>query len=460
MSSTVKMLQIYKGGQWMSLQTTAETAKNATAEKKEENNKKEQVKEKEVGYNFDALKGILNFANTQKLMTALQLVGIETQNFGFMGPMLNMQIGDSLGRIGGGKNLGKIKSALKLALLPNNAFTTIGPMLMFNKGIELPKEMFQVLTLTGGCSPIDMMLMNAIDSDDPGQLQQLAPIMMIQQFSGKEGGKGGFDMQSMLPLLMMNGGGGLFGGNKDGKGGNSMMSMLPFLMMNGGGGDLQSMLPILMMSGGLGGGKDSKGGFDMQSILPFMMMSGGGGLFGSGNTTKKDGTTQKQDNNPIMSMLPFLMMNGGGGDLQSMLPILMMSGGLGGNKDSKGGFDLQSILPIMMMSGGGGLFGGNNSGNTAQKNGTAAPKQDDPMSNIMSTMLLLKIGGMGGDSKGGFDMQSILPFMMMNGGGGGFGGNNLIQQMMMNQLGNSNPQLRMIMQFMQMQNGRSGGLFS
>ena len=88
----------------------------------------------------------------------------------------------------------------------------------------------------------------------------LLPLMML-------GGDSGVDIESILPLMLMQG--------QTGQGGTglNLQSILPLMLLKGkGNGGMKDMLPLLMMSGGLGGGQ-AQGG--LAGILPLLMLSGG-----------------------------------------------------------------------------------------------------------------------------------------------------------------------------------------
>lgn len=88
---------------------------------------------------------------------------------------------------------------------------------------------------------------------------------------------------------------------------------------------------------------------------------------------------------------------------------------------------MKAVMPFMMMS----MIGGNN-GNGNNKGG-----YDKPSTNTFESMLpmLMLPQLMGGKEGAAFDIQSILPFMLMSGMNGGQGnGNNIMQMLMMTQL--------------------------
>lgn len=86
----------------------------------------------------------------------------------------------------------------------------------------------------------------------------LMPLMLL-------GEDAGVDLDSVLPLLLMQGQTG-----QEGTGMN-LQSVLPLLLMKGNRGGKKDLLPLLLMSGGLGGA-GAQGG--LGNLLPLMLMGG------------------------------------------------------------------------------------------------------------------------------------------------------------------------------------------
>jgi hypothetical protein len=103
-------------------------------------------------------------------------------------------------------------------------------------------------------------LFNLLGTDGASNMQsQLLPLMMM-------GSDSGIDMESILPMMLMQ--------SQTGQGGTGMnlQGILPLLMMKGGmGGGKKDMLMMLAMTGGLGGGQ-AQGG--LGGLLPLLMMGG------------------------------------------------------------------------------------------------------------------------------------------------------------------------------------------
>lgn len=103
-------------------------------------------------------------------------------------------------------------------------------------------------------------LFNLLGAEGAAGLQgNLLPLMML-------GGDSGIDVESLLPMMLMQ--------SQTGQGGTglNLQSILPMLMMKkGGSGSKKDMLMMAMMSGGFGGGAGAQGGMGM---LPLMMMLG------------------------------------------------------------------------------------------------------------------------------------------------------------------------------------------
>lgn len=103
-------------------------------------------------------------------------------------------------------------------------------------------------------------LFNLLGADGASNMQsQLLPLMMM-------GGDSGIDIESILPLMLMQ--------SQTGQGGTglNLQGILPLLLMKGGaGGGKKDMLMMMALSGGLGGGQ-AQGG--LGALLPLMLMGG------------------------------------------------------------------------------------------------------------------------------------------------------------------------------------------
>jgi hypothetical protein len=187
----------------------------------------------------------------------------------------------------------------------------------------------------GGNSPIGGLaaLRDIYPDTADKDLKEVIPIQLIKSITGSQ--------SYFLPLILKDTG--MF---------DSLTNAITNIGGSGGSGDLSSIMPLLLLSGGgLGGGAGGSSG-GLSSILPLLLLSGGGSGGGSSS---------------LSSILPLLLLSGGGsgglggalgglgggsgGGLSSILPLLLLSGGSG----SSGG--LSSILPLLLLSGGGGLGG-------------------------------------------------------------------------------------------------------
>ncbi|CAK8696842.1 unnamed protein product [Clavelina lepadiformis] len=270
--------------------------------------------------------------------------------------------------------------------------------------------------------------------DDSGSDSNLILLYLMTQggLGGGTGGAGG--LGSLLPILLLSNsslGGSLTGGD------NNLLTLLLLTGGLGGGGDtggLGSLLPILLLGDStIGGGL---GGDD--SLLTLLLLSGGlGGGGGYGDT------------GGLGSVLPILLLTnsslGGGltGGDDSLLTLLLLSGGLGGGGGYGDTGGLGSLLPILLLTNsslGGGLTGGDDSLLTLLllSGGLGGAGGINPLFllqllNVTDTgidpiLLLALSGGLGGGgtdpstgvpapTTGGFDINSLLPFILISDSG-------------------------------------------
>lgn len=245
------------------------------------------------------------------------------------------------------------------------------------------------------------------------------PMMLMLMADGKS------DMKSLLPLLMMNGGGTMDPMMMmllmdDKKSGDSLSSLLPLMMMGGMSGGQNGQMDPMMMMLLLGDNKSS----GMKDLLPLMMMGGMNGQNGAGmnplmmtmllgeDCTIKNAEitklTKVSDEDKIKLATGEKTYTG------SALAAFVSGTTVAAQhkyidhdyiKCKTGGSGLSDMLPLMMMGGMGG-----------QQNGQAAM---DPM------MMMLMMGDSG-------SMSDMLPLMMMGGmGGQQNGANNMLPLLLM-----------------------------
>lgn len=163
-------------------------------------------------------------------------------------PNADIELGDII--VGANDVLGWVvkKNAASLEILKKDGqitrYSPVKTQIFGTNGYMVVKNLFNLVG-TEGATGLQGMLM---------------PLMLM-------GGDSGADIESILPFLLLQG-----QSNQPGGTAFNLQAMLPLLLMKGGlGGGKKDLLPLLMMSGGLGGA-GAQGG--LAGMLPLMMLMG------------------------------------------------------------------------------------------------------------------------------------------------------------------------------------------